>query len=259
MSETSLSPEDFCVISAVNNEQVLAACLASSPDIANGTLPLTTVRNASSMANAYNEGLARTSRPICLLAHQDVYLPEGFLGRAIERLQALEKSHPDWMVAGPYGVRKDGRHVGRVWDVNMGRELGGSGFPPTAIESLDELLLVLKRQPGFEFDRQLPHFHFYGTDLVQTAWAMGKSAWAVELPVVHNNQPWSSLGGGYVEGYRYARRKWRHRLPLFTTICELSYNPIPLWRARWRRRHAPKRSDVLLADSAAVAAQAGYE
>ena len=250
---------DFCVIAAVDSDYVLEECLKASPDIASGALPLTVMRGAKSMAEAYNGGLAQTSAPICLLAHQDVYLPEGFLDRAVERLNDLEDSAPNWMVAGPYGVRKDGSHIGRVWDVNMGLELGETDFEPTAIESLDELLLILKRQPDFEFDRKLPHFHLYGTDLVQSAWARGMSAWAVELPVVHNNRPYSSLGGGYVAGYKYARRKWRHRLPIFTTICEISYNPIPLWRVQWRRRRVPARPEGLLAHAPEVAAKAGYE
>jgi hypothetical protein len=98
------------------------------------------------------------------------------------------------------GVQKDSVHAGRIWDVTMGMELGHAQFPPTRVESLDELLLIVKREPWFRFDPQLPHFHLYGTDLVQTAWAAGRSAFAVELPVVHNNRPYTSLGSGYVDG-----------------------------------------------------------
>ena len=250
---------DFCVIAAVDNDRILAECLAASPDVASGALPLTVIRGAGSMAEAYNAGLAQTEAAICLFAHQDVYLPAGFLDRAADRMNSLESDAPEWMVAGPYGVRKDGSHIGRVWDVNMGRELGERGFAPTSVESLDELLLILKRQPGCVFDPALPHFHLYGTDLVQTAWATGHSAWAVELPVVHNNRPYSSFGAGYVAGYKYVRRKWRRRLPLFTTICEISYNPLPLWRVQWRRRRVAERTEALLAHAPEVAAKAGYE
>jgi len=255
-----ISTSDFCVIAAVNDDEILNHCLALSPDIASGALPLTIIRNAKSMSDAYNRGLAQTDRPICLFAHQDVYLPKGWLARAVEVLGQLEQDHPDWMVAGPFGVGRNGEGgVGRIWDVAMGLELGGAAFAPTPVQSLDELLLVVKRQPWFTFDPALPDFHLYGTDLVQTAWAAGNSAFAVELPVVHNNRPYSSLGAGYVASYRYARRKWRRRLPIFTTICAITYNPLALWRAQWRRRKAQVQRGRLLAVSGEAARLAGYE
>lgn len=252
-------PEDFCVIAAVDNDQVLQGCLLRSSDVVDGRLPVHVVRGASSMSAAYNEGLDSTQAPLCILVHQDVYLPKGWLDRAVSILNTLSAEHPDWMVAGPYGVAPDGRHVGRVWDVTMTRELGQAGFPPTPVGSFDELLMILRRSDGFRFDSDLPHFHLYGTDLVQTAIDMGRTAWAVELPVVHNNRPIVSLAGGYLKAYRYARRKWRSRLPIHTSICALTLNPLPLWRARWRRRHVKARPEILGADSVAIALKAGYE
>jgi hypothetical protein len=255
----TFSHADFHAIAAVNDDEILRDCLQLSPDIAQARLPLTVIRGAASMAEAYNRGLAETDRRICVFIHQDVYLPSGWLDRAVDLLNRLEQDHPQWMVAGPYGVQKNGSHTGRVWDVNMGCELGEASFEPTPVESLDELLLILKREAGFRFDPGLPHFHLYGTDLVQSALAADRGAFAVELPVVHNNRPYSSLAGGYVDGYRYARRKWRHRLPIFTTICAITYNPIPLWRAQWRRRKVRERPQKLLAGSRDAAQQAGYE
>lgn len=254
-----LTHKDFCVIAAVDNEAVLDACLRRSPDIANGTVQLTTIIGAKSMPDAYNEGLDRTEAAICLLAHQDVYLPKGWIDRAIQQLDALTLEHPDWMVAGPYGLRSDGLRVGRVWDVTLNTELGIVGFPPTQVVSFDELLMILRREPSFSFDANLPHFHLYGTDLPQMAISMGRTAWAVELPVVHNNRPISSLAGGYSKAYRYACRKWRARLPIPTSVCVLSSNPLALLRARWRRRSVKARTDLLSADSVQVARMAGYE
>lgn len=254
-----LSAEDFCVIVAVDNSAILAQCLARSPDIVSGRVRLTEIREATSMAEAYNQGLARNSARICVFAHQDVYLPEGWLDRAIAVLNRLERIAPDWMVAGPYGVRANGDHVGRVWDVTMGRELGNAGFEPTKVESFDELVLIFRRDPDSQFDADLPSFHLYGTDLAQTALEMGRTTWAVELPVVHNNRPIISLGGGYLAAYRYARKKWQAKLPIHTTICALSNNPLPLWRARWRRRKVTNRGASLQADAREVAKLAGYE
>jgi hypothetical protein len=211
------------------------------------------------MAEAYNAGLKQCSPGLVIFAHQDVYLPEGFLESCRSVLTTLCESNPEWMVAGPYGVTASGEHIGRVWDVTMGRELGSSGFPPTPVVSFDELVLLLRWDGSFQFDPELPHFHLYGTDLVQSALAMGRSAFAVELPVVHNNRPIPSLGGGYTEAYHYARRKWREKLPIPTTICALSNNPVHLARARWRRWKSRAKRENLSADAIRIARLAGYE
>lgn len=255
----TIKAEDFDLIVAVNHTGILADCLERSPDVAAGRLSLTAIHGASNMAQAYNDGLNRTSGKFAILAHQDVYLPKGWLDLVIEKLTALEADHPDWMVAGPYGVKSDGNHVGRVWDVSLRCELGSTGFQPARVASLDELLLILRRNTDYRFDTDLPHFHMYGTDLVQSCLASGKTAWAIEIPLVHNSQLVASLGGGYTHAYRYMRRKWRQSLPIPTTVVPITRNPIPLARAKFRRRHIPARDNVLLADSVEIARKAGYE
>ncbi len=162
------------------------------------------------------------------------------------------------MVAGPYGVRADGCHVGLVWDGGLERELGASGFGHAPIVSLDELLLIVRDEEGFGFDPQLPHFHLYGTDLAQSALAAGRRAFAVELPLVHNSQLVDSLSGGYTSAYLYARDKWRALLPIPTTVCTLSTSPLPLWRAKWGIRLVPRRRGKPSQDAAELARLAGY-
>jgi len=250
---------DFVAITATNDAYILRECLMKSPDIETGRLRVITIENASSMARAYNEAISKLTNRVCLLVHQDVYLPSGWLDRALESLNYLEEVDPAWKIAGPYGVEKSGTHVGRVWDVTLGRELGAKNFKPTAIHSLDELLIIYRNDGPPVFDDALPDFHLYGTDVVQIALAHGRSSYAVELPVVHNNRPIASLSGGYSRAYKFMADKWRKTLPINTAICQLSLNPLPLWRARWRRRHVKARPERLLADAVAIAKLAGYE
>ena len=255
----NLKKDDFVVIAAVNDKAVLGGCLARSPDVLNASLPLIVIEGAESMTKAYNLGLSQTNRTICLFAHQDVYLPVGFLELAIKKLNDLGARHPTWRVAGAYGVKPDGSHVGRVWDVVIGSEIGAPGFDPTAVVSLDEILLILRRDAPFSFDEQLPGWHLYGTDLVQSSLSEGRGAFAVELPLVHNNRPISNLKVNYLKPYRYVRNKWRSRLPIPTTIIKLSYNPWYMWRYIKAGNHVSARSAELLADSAEIAKLAGYE
>jgi hypothetical protein len=259
---------EFALVAAVNDDEILASCLAASPDVVAGRLTVTAIRGAHNMAEAYNGGLAqvriklreqkRDAPLIVLFAHQDVYLPAGWLDLAEERLAALTKAEPDWMVAGPYGVRADGSHVGLVWDGGLERELGVRGFGHAPVVSLDELLLIVRDEDGFGFDPHLPGFHLYGTDLVQGALKAGRGAFAVELPLVHNSQRVDTLSGGYTRAYRYARDKWRARLPIPTTICDLSVNPLHLLRAKWRVRKVARRTGKPTLDAAELTRLAGY-
>lgn len=187
----------------------------------------------------------------------------GWLALALARLEELARRHPRWMIAGPYGVRADGAHVGQVFDAGLGRELGRAGFGLAPVVSLDELLLILRldggQGDGFRLDPVLPHFHLYGTDMVQTCLLRGHEAFAVELPLVHNSRRVASLAGGYTLAYRHARDKWREKLPIPTTVCTLSASPWPLWRAKWRLRKVPARSGDLAHDAVELARRAGYE
>ncbi len=255
----AFSDSDFTLIAAVNDDDILSQCLARSPDVVSGRLKLTAIRGARNMAEAYNAGLAQTGGRIALFAHQDVYLPKGWLDLAQAKLAELTAHAPGWMVAGPYGVRSDGQHAGLVWDAGLESELGEPGFGFAPVASLDELLLIARREDGFGFDPALPHFHLYGTDIVQTCLAAGRGAFAVELPVVHNSQRVATLSGGYTRAYRYTRDKWRARLPIRTTVCLLSANPWPLLKAKLRLLRAPRRTGELVHDAVELARTAGYE
>src|SRR3546814_8899302 len=86
------------------SSDVCSSDLARSPDVASGRLRLDAIRGATSMSRAYNDALDRCDAPIILFAHPDVYLPAGWLDRAVETLSRLTASHPDWAIAGPHGV-----------------------------------------------------------------------------------------------------------------------------------------------------------
>ena len=256
---TIYQDDDFVAVVATNDSQILKDCLMRSPDIETGRLKLLKIGNAKSMATAYNSALTDLKCRVCVFVHQDVYLPRGWLDRARTHLDRLEEAEAGWKIAGPYGVMGSGDHVGRIWDVTLGRELGRPGFSPTHIESLDELLIIYRNDGPPKFDPNLPDFHMYGTDIVQSSLVQGRGAFVIELPVVHNNRPIESLGGGFTQAYRYMTLKWRDRLPINTTICQLAGNPFSLFRARWRRRHVRIRPKGLLADAVATARAAGYE
>lgn len=255
----------FALVAAVNDEAVLARDLAASPDF--DAVERHIVRGARCMGAAYNAGIDATTAPVIVFTHQDVYLPEGWLARLATAIRAVEAHDPHWGVIGLIGTTQDGPVAGRIWSSGLGREVPGkaSAALPVPAQSLDELVLVLRRASGLRFDPDLPHFHLYGTDIVQIALQAGQGAWIVDAPVIHNSDQLSGLGRGYWQAYTYLRRKWTDRLPIVTPIVPVE----PGWRGllrselwirrqllRQRLKGRPPR--VGHPDPAALARQLGY-
>lgn len=234
--------EDFCVAAAVNDREILAACLARSPDISSGRLELKTYEGYSSAATALNAGLDNSTAPFVIFAHQDVYLPGPWLESLIHQIKQIERVHENWGVLGLFGRRTTGEWVGRVWSSGLGREAGEGGFAPAEAATLDELLLVVRRASGLRFDEGLPGFHLYGTDIVTEGHVRGVPAFVVDAPVVHNSRPVKTLKGAYAQAYRYMQKKWRKRLPVLTLICDIEPHPVTLWRAQLQSMKIYKRN-----------------
>jgi len=236
------SVEDFSAAAAVNNREILEACLRRSPDIASGSLGLKIYEGYSSAASALNAGLDESSAAIVIFAHQDVYLPSGWLSRLVAQIDKLERSHPNWGVLGLYGRRVEGTEVGLVWSSGLGRVVGEGGFAPTEAVTLDELILVVRRDSGLRFDEGIPGFHMYGTDIVMQGRVRGIPSFVVDAPAVHNSRPVRALTGAYADAYRYMQRKWRRHLPLKNLSSDIVWHPIKLWRAQLQGSRLYKRN-----------------
>jgi hypothetical protein len=247
---------------AVNNRAVLANCLARSPDIRSGALKLRTFEGCKSAALALNAALDRAEAPYVLLVHQDVYLPAGFAARLAKEISTVEAVDPDWAVAGVIGL--DARDVahGQTWSSGRACVVGIQSQYPALVETLDELLLLVRRASGVRFDENLPGFHLYAADIVQTAKALGRKSYVLDLPVIHHSRPVVSLGGDYRRAYAYMQRKWRTRLPLPNLICPIDRSSLRvMWRdvkIRLRARGRVERPSPT-SDPTAIARQLGWE
>jgi len=54
------------------------------------------------------------------------------------------------------------------------------------VQTLDEIVLIFRRDSGLSFDETLPHFHFYGTDICMRAAEQGRQCYAISAFCVHN-------------------------------------------------------------------------
>lgn len=259
---------DWRILVCTNDRATLDANLRASDDLQQHSDNLLVAENPPSASIGVNGMLDRVNADYAVIAHQDVYLPRGWIDALEDAILRIEATDRDWGVIGVYGVRPDGVHVGRVWSSGLGREVGEAFDTPVRVGSLDELLLVVNMSAGLRFDEKLPGFHLYGADIVQIANAAGKSAYVIHAPVVHNSLPVVSLSGSYMTAYRYMCRKWRARLPIHTPVATIR-RPVFLQVARNIRRSGLRRDrgyaarmaeyDAFRTNPAGLARKLGYE
>ncbi|CAH1669314.1 hypothetical protein BOSEA31B_13403 [Hyphomicrobiales bacterium] len=223
---------------------VLDRDLRRSPAIARGKIGLTVLWNRPSASEAYADEIEAASAETLIFAHCDVYFPEGWFERLEWEMARLTLLDPDWAVAAVIGVTTASEFIGRAWDSSLaplfaktGGMFGNALAAPARIASCDEMVIIIRNATGVRFDRKLPGFHLYGTDIVLEAERLGRTAYALDMPLIHNAKAQLNLGPDYVEAYQYMVRKWQPRLPVPTTCGVLTANPLVLPFRRLKIRY----------------------
>lgn len=226
-----------------------------------GLVDVLPARGFESAGKAYGHGFECSGNSsVIAFIHQDVYLPFGWVERAMSSVRSLS---PDWAVAGVWGVMRDGRFAGRVWCSGGGQEhVGIRGI--LEVESLDEIVLLVNTRHGLRFDPNLPGYHLYATDLIRQADERGLKAFCIDAPVVHNSrcnpQP---LDSRYRAAYRYMQRKWAAQLPLRTCVVDVTRSGLAMYKQVVKNEIRRLRGKVKAAppapDSPAIAQRLGYE
>jgi GT2 family glycosyltransferase len=209
----------WSLIVAVNNERVLQQTLLASPAI-DETCQVITKQGYSCAGKAYNAGIEEARHDLLVFAHQDVYLPHNWISNLECALTQLASDDPNWAVLGAFGVAKGHAAELRGYCYSTGlRRVLGAPFPkPIAAQSLDELVLVVRRSSGLRFDEDLPGFHLYGTDVCLQAERQGMGSYIVSAFCIHNANGIRYLPADFWRAYFYLRRKWWEALPV-TTCC----------------------------------------
>jgi hypothetical protein len=178
-------------------------------------------RDYPSAASAYNTAIERSANDLIVLAHQDVILPGGWLSDLKRALDELESLDPNWGVLGCYGVGWDGAGRGCVYSPGWGM-IGTPLGRPVAVQTLDEIVLVLRRSSGLRFDPSLPHFHLYGADICLRAASLGMKSYAIPALCIHNAHQYLALPKEFYTCCRHFQRVWKHELPVRTTCVKIT-------------------------------------
>ncbi len=235
----------WTLVSASNNDTVLRENLLASPDI-DAACQVIIQRGYRSASHAYNDAIRGAKEEVIVFAHQDVYFPEGWLDNLSRALDQLSAFDPNWGVLGVFGMTQSSspEPQGYCYSTGLERVLGEAFEKPKEAQSLDEVVLVVRRSAGLAFDEALPGFHFYGTDICMEARLRGMHNYIASAFCIHNTNGIRQLPLAFWRSYFYMRRKWRRFLPITTCCATISRSYLPLCKQiAWDLRKTILRSE----------------
>lgn len=225
----SLGERGWSLVVAANDNGVLNTSLLASPAIGAGCEVIVR-RGYDCAGKALNSGLAVARHDIVVVAHQDVFLPTSWAVHVERAIEKLEATGTPWGVLGCFGITREPppRPYGYCYSTGLRRVLGEPFDAPVPAETLDELLLVVRRSSGLRFDEKLPGFHLYGADLCLAAAAKGLKNFIVSAFCIHNARGIVRLPAEFWRAYFYLRRKWRRKLPVTTCCTTITAGCLPV-------------------------------
>ncbi|MBX9684100.1 MAG: hypothetical protein K2X41_09960 [Hyphomicrobium sp.] len=176
----------------------------------------------NNQADAYrglNALLNAAEAPIVILCHQDIRLIADGRSHLDRALAALTTFDPTWAVAGNAGGIGPGRLAIRISDPHgRNRHIGKL---PARVQSLDENLLIVRRDARIGFSGDLTGFHFYGADICLHASQMGYAAYVIDFHIEHISP--GRKGADFVAAEAAFRAKWSKALSprWLQTTCSL--------------------------------------
>jgi hypothetical protein len=219
-------------VTAANNKGVLESNFLASPCLSGAHSHQIIVQEGfSSASTAYNDAIDRSANDLIVFAHQDIIFPEFWLLDLQRALDSLERTDPRWGVLGCYGETLDDHGRGYIYSGGLG-VMGQPMDRPAPVQTLDEIVLILRKSSGLRFDEGLPHFHFYGADICMSAAARGLKSYAISAFCIHNTQQNFILPMEFYESYRHVKRRWKNSLPIRTTCVTITKFDIHMYRKR---------------------------
>jgi hypothetical protein len=191
--------------------------------------------NYACAGKAFNDAMDRSSNDLMIFAHQDIVFPKDWPSDFERALKSLEATDPNWGILGCYGETLDHKGRGFVFSTGCG-VLGAPFAEPMPVQTLDEIVLIVRKSSGIRFDESLPHFHFYGADVCLEAARRGMKSYAISAFCIHNADQNLILAKEFYAAYKPFKKKWREHLPIHTTS---------VWVTRWNMTMYMRRLDEL--------------
>ncbi|MGQ0457096.1 MAG: hypothetical protein ACT4OU_08540 [Hyphomicrobium sp.] len=157
--------------------------------------------------------------PYVILCHQDVRLLDDDRAALDDRLAELARADPNWAVVGNAGGMAPGQLAIRITDPHGVDQRAGA--LPARVQTLDENLLIVRRDARIGFSRDLSGFHFYGADICLHAALMGCSAYVIDFHLEHLSP--GTKNDDFTEAQKAFEAKWSRALRSrwLQTTCSL--------------------------------------
>lgn len=199
-----------------------------------------------SAAKAYNDVIEEARNELIVFAHQDMIFPANWLNQLDCALKYLDTLDPDWGVLGCYGVSSNGVKRGLIYSPGVG-VIGGPLSDPVKIQTLDEIVLIIRKSSGLRFDPDLPHFHLYGADICLRAALKGLNSYVIPAFCIHNANQYCVLPREFYECYRHIQHSWRDALPIHTSCLEITQSNLTRYSRRIREAYIQIRGKGFIA------------
>lgn len=184
-----------------------------------------------SAAKAYNDAIGKAFHDLVVFCHQDIFLPDNWVLELSCALESLGMTDPNWGVLGCYGETLNDNGRGYVY--SSGRGIMGRPFrDPAQVQTLDEIVLILRKSSGLFFDDRLPHFHLYGTDICLRAARRQMKSYAISAFCIHNTNQTLVLPSEFYACHNHIKRVWNDCLPIRTTCLKITRFSFSLYRRR---------------------------
>lgn len=206
----------------VNDRYVYENTFLSSPIFRKEKFKIKTKFNYHSASTAFNDALSEADTEIVIFTHQDMFFPESWIEELSYSLQTIEAHDRRWGVIGCYGVTRENNRYGHLYSTGLREFLGSPMAEPVPVQTLDEIILVMRKSSGLKFDENLPGFHLYGTDICQQAARKGLLSYAIDAFCIHNTDQKLWLPDEFYKAYRYLRKKYWKELPIQTSCIRIS-------------------------------------
>lgn len=235
---------ELTFVVAANDHATLRDNLLASPCLRTGSHHKLVVQEGfRSAAAAYNAALDSSVGETVVFVHQDVFLPELWVSQLEASLKLLDTTDPRWGVLGCWGVTEAG--VGKGYVYTPGEGIVGHQFcTPEPVQTLDELVLVIRKSSGIRFSANLPGFHLYGTDICMSAAANGLRSYAISAFCIHNARQYLFLPNDFYVSYKHMKRLWKPYLPINTSCIRISRFDRDFWVRRVKETYRRLISDV---------------
>ena len=229
--ETVSEPKVTFVV-AMNNREVFHHNFSASPCLTGAHHHEIIVQEKfSSAPKAYNDALDRSSNDLIVFCHQDMYFPEEWLQDLKRAIDYLSIHDPNWGVLGCSGITVNHDHYRYLYSSGLG--VSGTPFEhPKPVQTLDEIVLVMRKSSGLRFDESLPHFHMYGTDICMQALKRGMKSYAISAFCIHNTFQPLVLPAEFYMCAEHIRSAWKDYLPIQTTCIKITKSGLPIYRRR---------------------------